>query len=118
MKQNKQPEAKSVLPDITSAPVWISKFVTGVFILGGILAVWALMQTGTSGEDMARMSAMGWGQYAATIVGNKTTALWHAALMTLGAGVCLWILTLPRWRAMAVCQVCAWVLVLIVAGDA
>ena len=118
MKQNKQPDAKSVLPDITSAPVWISKFVTGVFILGGILAVWALMLSATSGEDMALMSVMGWGQYAATIVGNKTTALWHAALMTLGAGVCLWILTLPRWRARAVCQVCAWALVLIVAGDA
>jgi len=64
------------------------------------------------------MSAMGWGQYAATIVGNKTTALWHAALMTLGAGVCLWMLTSSRWRAKVVGQVCAWALVLIVAGDA
>lgn len=118
MKQNKQPETKSVPPDITSAPVWIRNFVAGVFVFGGILAAWALMQTGTSGEDTARMSAMGWGQYAATIVGNKTVALWHAALMTLGAGVFLWILTSPRWRAKAVCQVCAWALVLIVAGDA
>ncbi|MFH1970701.1 MAG: hypothetical protein ABIJ53_10335 [Verrucomicrobiota bacterium] len=118
MKRHKQPDAKSVPPDITSAPVWIRNFVAGVFILGSILAVWALMQTGTSGEDMARMSAIGWGQYAATIVGNKTTALWHAALMTLGAGVFLRILTSPRWRARTVCQVCAWTLVLIVAGDA
>ena len=118
MKPQKKTDAKSVPPDITLAPVWIRNFVTGVFILGGILAGWALMQTGTSGEDAARMSAMGWGQYAATIVGNKTVALWHAAFMTLSAGVCLWILILPRWRAKFVCQVCAWALVLIVAGDA
>lgn len=118
MKQNRQPDAKSIPPDITSAPVWVRNFVAGMFILGGILAVWALMQTGTSGEDTARMSAMGWGQYAATIVGNKTVALWHAALMTLGAGVFLWILTSPRWRAKAASQICAWALVLIVAGDA
>ncbi|MDP2991589.1 MAG: hypothetical protein Q8O57_13595 [Kiritimatiellota bacterium] len=118
MKQNKQPDAKSVPPEKAEAPAWIRNFVAGVFILGGMLAVWALMQTGTSGEDTARMSASGWGQYAATIVGNKATALWHAALMTLGAGVCLWILTSPRRRAGAVCQICAWALVLIVAGDA
>ncbi|MCX6993100.1 MAG: hypothetical protein NT011_08170 [Kiritimatiellaeota bacterium] len=118
MKQHKQSEAKSVPPDITLAPVWIRNFVAGVFVLGGILAVWALMQTGTSGEDTARMSATGWGQYAATIVANKTVALWHVALMTMGAGVCLWILTLPRWRAGAAGRVCAWALVLIVAGDA
>jgi len=64
------------------------------------------------------MSAMGWGQYAATIVGNKTVALWHAALMTLGAGVCLWIMTSLRWRTRPAGLVCAWVMVLIVAGDA
>lgn len=118
MKQHKQPDAKPVAPDITAAPVWIRNFVAGVFILGGILAAWALMQTGTSGEDTARMSAMGWGQYAAAIVSNKTMALWHAALMTLGAGVCLWILTSPRWRAKAVCLTVAWLLVLVVALDA
>jgi len=97
---------------------WVRQFVGGVFILGAILAVWALMLSCTSGEDTARMSAMGWGQYAATIVGNKTIALWHAALMTLGAGVCLWILTSPRWRPRGAGRVCAWALVLIVAGDA
>ncbi len=100
------------------APGWIRNFVAAVFVLGGILALWALMQTGSAGEDAARMNAMGWGQYATTIVGNKTVALWHAALMTLGAGVFLWILLLSRWRSRAAGLVCAWALVLIVAGDA
>ncbi|MFH1476704.1 MAG: hypothetical protein ABIH24_04315 [Verrucomicrobiota bacterium] len=118
MKQNKQPDARSVVPNIISTPGWIRNFVAGVFILGGILAVWALMLSGTSGEDTARMGTMGWGQYSAIIVANKMTALWHAALMTLGAGVCLWFLTLSRWRARAAGRICAWALVLIVAGDA
>lgn len=120
MKTHKEKSAvnQEISPVPISLPQWIRNFVAGVFILGGILAVWALMQAGTSAEDTARMSAMGWGQYAATIAGNKTTALWHAAFMTLGAGVCLWILTSPRWRAGVVCQGCAWALVLIVAGDA
>lgn len=115
MKQQKKPDVK---PDITPSAIWVRNFVAGVFILGGILAVWALMQTTNSGEDTARMSAMGWGQYAATIVGNKTVALWHAALMTLGAGVLLWILALSRWRTKPAGRFCAWVLVLVVAGDA
>jgi len=118
MKKKNQPDKSNPSHDIAACPVWIRHFVGAVFILGGILAVWALMQTGTSGEDTARMSAMGWGQYAATIVGNKTTALWHAALMTMGAGVFLWILTSPRWRTMAAGRICAWMLILIVAGDA
>jgi len=118
MKKQAYPNKSEPSCDTVASPAWIRHFVSVVFILGGVLAVWALMQTGTSGEDTARMSAMGWGQYAATIVGNKTTALWHVALMTLGAGVCLWVLTSPRWRARVVGQVCAWMLVLIVAGDA
>ncbi len=118
MRKLKQTGQSAVPPETATSPSLVRHFVSGVFILGGILAVWALMQTGTSSEDMSRMSAQGWGNYAASIVGNKTTALWHAALMTLGAGVCLWILTAPRCRVKAACQVCAWVLVLIVAGDA
>jgi len=98
-------------------PGWVRNFIAGVFVLGSILAVWALMQMGASGEDTARMGAI-WGQYAAAIVGNKTAALWHAALMALGAGVFLWIITSSRWRAGAAGRVCAWALVLIVAGDA
>ncbi|MDD5679361.1 MAG: hypothetical protein PHW60_15440 [Kiritimatiellae bacterium] len=118
MKQHKQLDATSIPPNIPLTPGWIRNFVAGVFVLGGILAIWALMQTGSSDEDTARMSALGWGTYAATIVGNKTTALWHAALMTLGAGVFLWILTLPRWQGRAAGRICAWALVLVVAGDA
>ena len=99
-------------------PRWVRHFVTGVFILGGLLTVWAFMQTGAAGEATARMNAQGWGSYAATIVGNKVITGWHVALMTLGAGMVLLVLTSPRWRAKVVCQVCAWILVLTVAGDA
>ena len=118
MKKQKQQERATATVPAKTAVIWMRNFVLFVFISGMVLTVWALVQTGGSADDAARISAMGWGQYAVTIVGNKAIALWHAALMTLGAGVCLWMMTLPRWRTGAVARVCAWVLVVIVAGDA
>ncbi|MBU4198536.1 MAG: YfhO family protein [Verrucomicrobia bacterium] len=124
MKKQKQPEpsTKKSAPAfdtlVTTIPRWVRHFVTGVFILGGLLALWALMQTGAVREETALMNSQGWGSYAAIIVGNKVTALWHAALMTLAAGVCLWILTSPLRRASMWRRAPAWILVLIVAGDA
>ncbi len=118
MKKQKQKDRPATPAVTKTTSTWMSNFVFAVFISGVLLTFWALLQTGGSANDIARIGAMGWGQYAVTIVGNKVVALWHAALMTLGAGVCLWIMILPRWRAGAAGRVCAWALVVIVAGDA
>ncbi len=91
-------------------------FVGAVLALAGLLAFMALMQSAAWPQDVARISAEGWGQYASVIVGNKTAALWHAALMTLLAGVFFWLL--GRWPAHRFARGLAWGFVLLVALDA
>jgi len=96
-------------------PAWVSKFILGVFALGGVLLLWALLQTVGAEADAAGMASAGWGDYAVILVGNKTTALWHAALMTLGAGALLWLLTKVSGKT---ARAWAWILVAVMAGDA
>ncbi|MBI2441070.1 MAG: hypothetical protein HYV35_06835 [Lentisphaerae bacterium] len=109
------PELETPLPP--AAP-WVRHFVSGVFLFGGVLILWALILMSSAGDETARMNVQGWGNYATAIVGNKVVALWHAALMTFASGVLFWILISPRARARAWRAAAAWLLVLIVAGDA
>jgi len=124
MKKQKQKEPLSSNPPVPvialvpRPPVWVHYFVWGVFVLGGILLLWAMMQAGGSSQDAARLSAQGWGPHAARIVGNKVTALWHAAFMTLGAGGVLWFIAMSPWRATSRGRAAAWLLVAAMAGDA
>mgnify|MGYP007030119350 CR=1 FL=1 len=97
-------------------PRWALRFAWGVLAVGAALALWAMAAGARQDADAARFAAQGWGPYGAVIVANRVAALWHAALMTLAAGAALWrMLATPRRReALAI----AWVLTLIVAGDA
>lgn len=124
MKKPKQPELpqpnKAPAVAIPQAPLapWVRHFISGVFLFGGVLILWALLQMGAVGEDTARLKAEGWGSYAAAIAGNRSIALWHAALMTMATGILLLVLVSRRARTGALRRLAASLLVLIVAGDA
>ena len=114
-KNKKQSTIKSEVP-IFDAPTWMKVFVWSVVGCAGILGFWAFGLMDGRVQEVNRFVSQGWGQYADVIVGNKIRALWHAAFMTLCAGGALWFFLLSR--SVKAGSIIAWLLVLLVAGDA
>jgi len=65
-----------------------------------------------------RLAALGWGKFAQVIIQNKIYALWHAAFMTVCAGVFIWFFYgKSAWNPHAR-KAAQWLLVAIVVLDA
>ncbi|MCA1808149.1 MAG: YfhO family protein [Lentisphaerae bacterium] len=118
----KKQKKGSVLPEASVAaggppvlPVWLARFVWGLFLAAGLLALWAMFTDAESSMLARRLAARGWGDYSVVIVSNKVTALWHAAGMALLAAVLLRLCRrgAARWRRFV-----PWLLVALVALDA
>ncbi|MEI8120595.1 MAG: hypothetical protein WCI20_00980 [bacterium] len=129
VKEKKQPTEKSAIPQQVSPP-WMKVFVWSVLGCAGLLGLWACGVALGRVDEINRFASEGWGQYAAVIVDNKIRSLWHAAFMMVCAGGALWFFLLNR-QSPALPQVpkpvprllnrgslVAWLLVLLVAGDA
>jgi hypothetical protein len=105
---------------------WSKWFIGALFVLAFIMAIHALAMMSDANTIVYRLAAMGWGKFAETIIQNKIYALWHAAFMTVCAGVFIWLLC-RRSRPLSggreaqkqyVRNAAKWLLVAIVAADA
>lgn len=100
-------------------PSWIVGFIVAVFAIGLLMAVVGIAQlTGWKGE-MGQLSVIGWGPDAAeAIIANKVKALWHGAVMFVGAGVFLMLFLVGRRRSSRFYQILQWALLVLVMADA
>lgn len=105
-------------PLTKSASRWPMWFFYAVLVLVLIMALRALAIMSDFNAFSYRLSSMGWGKFAEVIIGNKIQALWHAAFMTVCAGVFIWLFSGNRLRNQYVRQTAQWLLVVLIAADA
>ncbi|MDO9541616.1 MAG: hypothetical protein Q7J98_04775 [Kiritimatiellia bacterium] len=97
---------------------WPKWFIGFLFIIALIMAIRVLAVMSDSNVVVYRLAAMGWGKMAEVIIQNKISALLHAALMTVCAGIFIWLLYQSRLRNQYIRKTAQWLLVAIVAADA
>ena len=110
-------EEKTVLIK-KQTPRWPIWFLGIVFVCALIVALRAMAVMSDFNALSYRLSAVGWGKFAGVIVQNKISALWHAAFMTVCAGVFIWLYCQAKLRNQFIRNVAPWLLVAIVAADA
>jgi len=99
-------------------PRWTKWFIGFLLVVALVLALRALSLMADLNPLVYRLGSLGWGKFAEVIVQNKITALWHAAAMTVCAGVFIWLYCGNKLRDQFLRNIAPWILLLIVAGDA
>lgn len=97
---------------------WLKWFLGLVFVAAGIAAVRALAIMSDANALIYRLDLAGWGKLAEIIVDRKIGALWHAVLMTGGAGLGIWLFCRSRLQNRPLRLAAQWLLVMIVVLDA
>jgi len=108
----------SQMNKIFSDDRWLKWFLGIVLVCALIMALRALAVMSDFNTLSYRLAAVGWGKFAEAIVQNKISALWHAAFMTVCAGVFIWLFCLKKLRNQHVLMALPWILVLMVMFDA
>lgn len=91
----------------------VKRFRISLLIVGGVLLLWAFIAVVNETSEVGTLMSQGWNQYAAVIVRNKVSALFHAALYSLAAAGLLYAME----RGKAVGRLC-WLAVALVTLDA
>ena len=121
-RMKKEESDKNIPPETTltkrQIPRWTKWFIGVLFVIALVLALRALALMVDVNSLVYRLGATGWGKLAEVIIQNKITALWHAALMTVCAGVFIWLYCGRKLRNQYLRNIIPWLLVVIVAADA
>jgi hypothetical protein len=115
-KQNKP--APDYSGDNTPDNRLVGFFVGAILVVVVIIALRALAFMSDFNSLSYRLSVAGWGRLAEIIIQNKISALWHAALMAVCAGVFIWLFCSNKLRNRYLRNAAAWFLVIVVAADA
>lgn len=106
-------------PDLPAPiPAWVKRFAVALFVIGVILAIWALVLMGGEQSRIARLATQGWGQYSSVIARNMITGLWHAVVMVFITGGAIWWLSSGKVANRMAREAVKTGLVLLVAFDA
>ncbi len=88
-----------------------ARFQTIVLSAAGLFLLWALLLSTSSANSIQEFARQGWGNAAATIVENRTSAVAHAGVLLLALGGLTWAIRRKSAAAWA------WVILGIVAAD-